>query len=160
MSLLISRTHIPMYLKKKIHISLKIELLVVPGFIKLHNSFLELYSSKRFVVYNVLKILRFCNQFFGLFLSPNKTYISVFANILTRFPYKCMNNIDQMYDFVLQLTKKGIVHKLCKFLFKFVVCFTSQLSVKFYIGFQPARLIKLKNSMYFLQFQAMIQVEF
>ena len=95
MSLLISRTHIPMYLKKKkIYISLKIELLVVPGFIKLHNSFLELYGSKRFVVYNVLKILRFCNQFFGLFLSPNKTYISVFASILACFP------------------EKGIVHKL------------------------------------------------
>ena len=78
----------------------------VPGFIKLHNSFLELYSSKRFAVYNVLKILRFCNQFFGLFLSPNKTYISVFAKILARFPYKCMNNIDQMYDFVFTTYQK------------------------------------------------------
>ena len=102
----IKNTHPNVSEEEKIYISLKIELLVVPGFIKLHNSFLELYGSKRFVVYNVLKILRFCNQFFGLFLSPNKTYISVFANILARFPYKCMNNIDQMYDFVFTTYRK------------------------------------------------------
>ena len=61
------------------------DIVTVPGFVKFHHCFLQLDSSKIFIVHYMLQVLRFCNQFFGFLFVSNETNISMFTNILTGF---------------------------------------------------------------------------
>ena len=56
MSLLMSRIAIPMYLEKKKIEKYKFEMdiVTVPGFVKFHNCFPQLDSSKIFIVHHML----------------------------------------------------------------------------------------------------------
>ena len=100
---------------------MKIDKINVPRLVEVDYSFIQLNTNHIFIIDNMLVVEHTAHILFCFLLISCDPHIFVFPNILTSLNINIMLLCKHLKYIYIYLSKKAVVHKLSKILFKFII---------------------------------------